>query len=380
MKTRKYVLKLVVVACLVFGCLVNVRSVLAYKYFVTLPGNNKIIYPSKQIQFRAAGVSFPQGSVWRTALTNVLARWNESPGNFTFLPPIWDDPSVGFFNGQSEVWITSDPEAGARHKPGTLKWNGNTAEWTESDVFFSWIPWPKTSSAPWSVNSDAQFGMVIYGGPAEMWEPAALHEFGHALGLAHENRFYNLLGAHDSHVNVNCEKIRFYVGEDAGNGAVFLYGSDASHGWWDVGVSHFKYAPPSSEYSTHTLTQIFNSNDSVTSSNNFEGVRRYNVKKGNSYKVQFTYENNGVLPISNLSIGYYISTNHCITTCDTRIDSFVGPLARNWPYTMKRNLTIPSTLIVGQTYYLGVIVDYTDQFPEFAEDNNATYIPIKIIP
>jgi hypothetical protein len=47
---------------------------------------------------------------------------------------------------------------------------------------------------------------------------------------------------------------------------------------------------------------------------------------------------------------------------------------------MKKSLTIPGDLTVGQTYYLGVIVDYTGQYFEFSEINNATYIPIKIIP
>jgi hypothetical protein len=41
---------------------------------------------------------------------------------------------------------------------------------------------------------------------------------------------------------------------------------------------------------------------------------------------------------------------------------------------------IPDDLAVGQTYWLGVIVDYTKSISEFSGVNNAVYIPIKIIP
>jgi hypothetical protein len=45
---------------------------------------------------------------------------------------------------------------------------------------------------------------------------------------------------------------------------------------------------------------------------------------------------------------------------------------------MKQSLTIPGNLKAGQTYYLGVIVDYTGRYFEFVETNNAAHIPIEI--
>ena len=374
--------KLIVGLALVFGQLSDVMDARAYTYYVTLPNYEKIIWPGKQIQYRASKFSFPPGSPRRTALVSVLDRWNESPCDFTYLAPIWDDPSVGVYNKESEVWFTSDPCVGAVHVTGLLKWNGDTAEFTESDVFFSLVPWPLDApNTPWAINSDNQNLMLVYGGWAGMWEPAAVHEVGHGLGLAHTNNTYNIMGDHRHYPHANCGKVRIYVGEDAGNGAIFLYGPTTAVFSNDLGVSHWKHIGKDGEYSVHGPTQIF-AEDGITlvASTYFEGeIRRYNVLAGSTYKVEFTYENNGLYNLTNVDVGYYISTNNCITTCDTLFSYHTRDFYRDTVYTMKQSLTIPGNLIAGQTYYLGVIVDYTNEYFEFVESNNATYIPIKII-
>ena len=95
--------KLIVGLCLVFGQLAYLKDAGAYSYWITVPGDNKIIWPGKQIQYRPAGISFPPGSPQRTALVSVLDRWNESPCDFTYLAPIWDDPSVGVYNKERRM-------------------------------------------------------------------------------------------------------------------------------------------------------------------------------------------------------------------------------------------------------------------------------------
>lgn len=381
MNTFWRVLKLIVGLCLVFGQLAYLKDADAYSYWITIPGNNKMVWPSKEIRYRADNSSFPPGSIQRTALIKVLDRWNESPGDFTFLPPIWENDGVLVDNKESEIWFTTEP-VGAVHW-GQFTWNGNIAEWRESDVAFSFVPWPDAPWIPWTFNSDDQSLIAVYGGPAEMWETAAVHEIGHGLGLAHTNNTYNVMGDHRHYHHANCGKVRMYAGEDAGNGSVFLYGPTTVVFSNDLGVSHWKYIGFGEipEYSKHGPTQIFADNGTtLISSTFFEGeIRRYNVLAGSTYKVQFTYENNGLNDLTNVDVGYYISTNNCITTCDTLFSSHTRDFYRDTVYTMKQSLTIPGNLIAGQTYYLGVIVDYTGQYFEFVESNNATYIPIAIV-
>jgi hypothetical protein len=191
------------------------------------------------------------------------------------------------------------------------------------------------------------------------------------------------MGEDWDHIHANNGKVRSYVGEDAGDGEVFLYGQTNNTYKNDLGVSHWKYGGKDEddpEYSEHIRTKLYNQFGSgVINSNSFEGVRRYEVLAGQTYKVQFTYENNGYYNKSNIKVGYYISTNGYITTYDRLIKTRTMTLNRNDPWTDKYTVTIPHDLVVDQTYWLGVIVDYTKNIAEFSNVNNATYIPIEII-
>src|SRR5262245_40656605 len=66
---------------------------------------------------RASSVSFPAGSTYRTALGTVTSRYFNNPSNFWFTQA-YDDASVGFDNGQNEVWFSSD----AQYNPAVTFW------------------------------------------------------------------------------------------------------------------------------------------------------------------------------------------------------------------------------------------------------------------
>jgi hypothetical protein len=362
-----------------------VNDVLGYNYWTH--ALKPYVWPGKEIIFKGDRRTFPAGSKYRTAFERAIQKWNQAPGDFHF-DVEWDQNNTREDNGKSEVWFSRklDDDVLAVRYPqynrhiATPGYSGPAL--TEADIVFN-------SNKLWSTDR-IQSTKVAYGGDYNTFGTTALHEMGHALGLDHENEVLNIMGMSQLNLHANRRRIRTYVGEDASNGEVFLYGLDATSSN-DASVSHWKYwkaggsdydGDGEGDYSVNRLTAIYDSilGGPPVSGISFEGVKLYYVKKGFSYDVQFTYENNGYDDLSKVDIGYYISTNRIISTRDRQLASRIMDLSRDIPSTEKYTLTIPSYVIEGQTYWLGVIVDCNDGIPEFDEKNNAAYIPIKIVP
>ena len=366
--------------CLVSLCFVLIcENALGYSYDRCL--GRKVKDASESVRFRAGRNSFPEGSARRSALNNCVTRWNEGPSEFVFSSIRWGDRSVGRDNGQHEVWFSTNDRildgAAAIASSVVECWEfgpWRNVEIVETDIIFD-------NRLRWSFNFRAQSTKTAYGGRWLPFEIACLHEMGHALGLNHVNYRYNVMGDAWRHLGVNGGNVRYYVGEDTGNGAVFLYGEkDVIHN--DVAVTHWQYDTANGEYSVHKLTEIFTADGSVVmGSEDFDNnMQRYCLRAGSTYQVQFSYENNGVENHPEVNVGYYISTDDAISTRDRRVRTRVLTLNRNRVYTQKHTLTLPDDLVVGQTYYVGVIVDYTGDIDEINEINNQSHLPIEIVP
>lgn len=356
MKSKTFLLSLV-------ASLLSLNG-LCYEYSTFLGG--KIKWVDHNVKLRAGVNSFAPGA-WRDDLIEAKGRWNDNPSDFSWTL-LFDDSSVGINNLQNEIWFTTDQDLLDGAPARTLVWYVGTAM-AEADIVADADFAFTTSSS--TANSSA------YEGSSRTFVSTCLHEMGHALGLEHENDVYNIMGRAWTHVNANNGTIHFYPGEDACNGAVFLYGLDNVHRE-DVSVTHWKRTGYDGEYSVHSRTEILNtSNSPLKIHSGTEDDPVYEVTLGQQVDFQFQFENSGATTQNPLS-GFYLSENNNITTSDRLLATRTPSIGRNTTYLTTQRLTIPNDLNRGQTYYLGVIVDKDDTVNEVNEDNNATYIGIYV--
>ncbi len=337
---------------------------------------------SNKLDTFASATSFPTG-YWRDGLQNAVNQFNRNPSNLFYVLNT-DTNGVALGNGQSEVWGTTTA-AVLQGAPAIAysywqcfwtPFTGTVAYMTEGDVAFDYNA---TAANPfeWTMTRNKTL-LIGYTGTSRLLQGTAVHEFGHAAGLLHENRQYNVMGADFTHVHTNGVTTNAYIGEDTGAGTVLLYGLWAA-GPLDLGVQHWKYAFASGEYSMHTRTQLFNTAGSPITGANVPGEKTYRVRRGQVVSAEFTYENNGRDTVTNVPLRYYISTDDLITTADLPIASAsISTLARDSVLTARVTLVIPTSLTTGRNYWLGVIVNPNNTILDGYAYNNATYIPIRV--
>jgi len=368
--------KIVCRVCLTLVLTALAQNAHAYSYKIKTSNGTKIVWPNSYVTFRAGSGSFPPGSPYRSAFVQANQYWNQTPAKFTFGSPVWGDTSLKRGNGQSEIWFSTDQNALKNAPAICYTWmhsSGGRLWFKEADIIFD-------ANRLWSPYT-YQYELSPYGGPYRPFITTAIHEMGHALGLGHENRWYNVMGQDYTHVNTHGSYTRGYAGADATQGALFLYGKTGSPFTEDLAVTHWKYDKAGGEYSVHTPTVIYNQNMNVVAWDTLNGMRRFSVRRGDAYHAQFTFENNGYNTQNNVKLAVYISTNAVITSSDQFLgEGQIGSLPAGAVWTTTIGLTIPNNLTAGATYYLGVILDHKDNVKEFNEINNASYLQIRIVP
>ena len=364
------------VAAAIFSvALVSLNQALAYSWMHCLDRNIK--WSSNTITTGASPVSFPPGGTWYRSLQNGVYGINLNRSNFR-LQLASDVGGVGTGNGRNEVWFTSDQSL-LKGAPAVARtyyecyreffgFGSRVVRITEVDVFFY-------TSYSWT-SSRNKSSLIGYSGSRQLLSGTAAHEFGHLVGLGHENRLYNIMGADYSHLHVNGSTARTYAGVDAGEGAAFLYGT-RSEDWEDIGVVHWKYSGSTGEYSSHAKTRIYDSTGGDLRTTVIDGEVGYLVEAGEIVRPEFTFENSGKNAQS-FELGVYISSNDLISTRDRRIAGFRWRLDRDSIRTTTIPVRIPDDLDADEDYWLGVIVDDDDSIDEHMEWNNATYHPVRV--
>ncbi|MDH5179060.1 MAG: hypothetical protein OEZ39_03855 [Gammaproteobacteria bacterium] len=364
MKNLKYIL--VVLFCLLFTAQAQ-----AYSYKTC--GDKKIKWDSNSKTLYANTTSFPAG-YWENGIRDTVNAFNRNPSKFRYGIAM-DSGGVGRGNGQSEIWGWPGSKIDGAPAVASQRWTcywlfGYHAWMNEVDVIYNYDE-PFRWTASTSKND-----LIRYKGTKRSLQTTGAHELGHGLILNHVNTEYNVMGADFEHIHVNGSTARAYIGEDASDGAVYLYGDRG--GWQDVGVVHWKYSGPSGEYSDHTKTVIYNSSGAVLPSVNVNGEIGHRVTRGQWVQVEFTFENNGSNTQSGVNVGFFISTNDTISTGDRRVAGRTLSLGRDNVLTTSTWVLIPSDLTPNTNYWIGAVVDETGSIAEAVEWNNATYIPIYV--
>ncbi|MEM7437028.1 MAG: hypothetical protein AAF436_17880 [Myxococcota bacterium] len=347
----------------------------AHAYYYYKCGDTILRFQSGGLEYEAGTNSFASPHR-RHSLRQALIHWNDAPANFVFFEPEWNQ-GVNTNNNVSEVWYSTDggilDGAPAR---ALIKWNC-----TAFSKKFVAVDIVMNANRSW-MNFEDRYNHQAWNGGYRPAQTTLMHELGHALGLAHENRRYNIMGSDPRVITLNNEKFRSYSSEDSSRGAAVVYGTTNSSKP-DLAVSVFRYNGTSGEYSSHAFNRVvFAVTDTTVFSLpwKWDSVRQEHyveVKRGQTYKFEFTYEHLGPGPNITTKAGYYLSTNTNITTLDWFLEDRNFLLGWNTPLTTLRTFQIPANAAL-QRYYFGVIIDYQNTTNERYGGNNQAYIAIQV--
>lgn len=331
------------------------------------------------------------------AVLVAMNRYNENPTTRDFDSRLGDH-GVGRDNGQNEIWF-SDNDDILDGAPAIAFPQDDCGDWfvdgdseiEEMDIVIDEdVDWTYNTLFKRGVSADGtEWAMTAYDDDAtDSKRPLVttiMHELGHALGLVHENREYNIMGSDWTHISANGDWVSAYPGEDAIDGLVTLYTD--SPGNEDVGVVHWRRTGRSGAYSTHGRTRICDDDCAgggaeLDKADDDAVEPVYEVDRGTDIWMEFSYENNGS-STQEVGVGFYLSDADGFLGCymstwDDRIGGRTLTLARNGVYTKSHRVTLPRDLVRGEDYCIGPIVDEDDDIDETLEHNNATYTHIHV--
>jgi hypothetical protein len=297
-------------------------------------------------------------------LLQAFAAWNDGPAAFSFRP-YYDLPIAKV----SVQFSTDDDKLGGSPARAYVSWYCghpfHSDRLISAAVYFD-------SRFPYTTDS-ATAGLAHYGGTRYLFQTAAVHELGHALGLNHTFNRYSVMGTNWNFLHANCGVSTAYVGEDGTSGARSLYGTLASQ---DVAVAHWMHLGASDGYSTHQRTKVYDAAGAILPRVSIAGEQHYIVYAGQRVLVEATVENNGSA-FQNTEARLYLSPDNCITPSDRVLSVQARSIGPGSAFgTSLFSIIVPADARRGQAHFLGIGLDGGNSVAEFNESNNYTYLPV----
>ena len=318
-------------------------------------------------------LSNPGSNAWFSSYNSLLSQtvvWvQNNASNISMFVSADDDYDTSSGNGENEFTFTYafTGECGTTAGGGCtlVWWYSSTGLRSETDVIMD-------GSVSWDTGLKVA-DTLGYGGLKRPLVTTLLHEFGHALGIGHEARYYNIMGTDWTHRTANSTSYSDVLGEDATQGLIGIYGATTG-GYEDLAVSHWKWdSATTGEYSAHKRNVILSSSWVELAKTTVSEQPIYTITKGSAAKVEVTVENNGALSQST-NLRLYLSSDSNITTSDTLLSTATYSFTPDTPSDGYYPVTWPSTLTSGATWYVGACVDVGTTLSEKREDNNCAYI------
>lgn len=320
--------------------------------------------------------------LWRS-IWSVTNKFRENPSAFYWRNPLGGARGANLYrlnNNISEIWLDN-----------SLPLDGMRATWQYAcDGFFKEVDIMVNGQSDWALDEhlSSKLGLRPYGGARRIFESSMLHELGHAAGLGHSaGSMVSIMGEDDTVITTNGDSVRPHLGADTSLGLSTIYGT------WDgappeLSISHWTVTGTlqGGEYSDHSIEGIYSDAGGRrlfgTADNGANGMLEYKVFSDDMMYVPFTVENSGNADVRT-AYDLVVSENNIIGDSDdvlisssNYIDVAAGE-ARSWKVPVQ--LPGSSFLQSGEEYFVGIIIDSNNDYPnEASESNNSAYQIIRI--
>lgn len=306
-----------------------------------------VVWPDATDTRWLSGATFPKGSAIETAVLGAAGAWNVSGGS-----------SWQYTAGRDDIDPPDqlDGISFTAAVPGTYFDDPNTLAatllghigpaWADMDTLFN-------ANAPndWLWSTDTAPGCGVLTEPETygvVFMSVAMHEFGHAFGLGHEERVLATMNA-------------FYP-----NGGTFGQENVIEPHADDRAGQRFLY--PGGEFTDLGNGNFYQRDDGSVERNAFSPTI---VNPGDEFTLDIQVVNLGTTAVQDVRYGFYLSTDEIIETSDTLIGTVTwttieAMAAGHFDVTIE----LPNTVASG-TFHVGTVFDDTHVVDEAWEDNNA---------